>query len=100
MVIHVKEHYAMAQEKFDCPFSSCSFSGNEKNLTNHVNVRAKHTNEQLFSCSSCPTKFHTMAAKVSHEKKHSQPTIFTQCGNAASLRFYQVAKGGCRCDKK
>eukprot|EP00092_Neocalanus_flemingeri_P017777 GFUD01019234.1.p1 GENE.GFUD01019234.1~~GFUD01019234.1.p1 ORF type:complete len:344 (-),score=100.38 GFUD01019234.1:108-1139(-) len=98
LVIHHENHYAQAQEKFDCPFSNCSFSGNEENLTKHV--RAKHTKEQLFSCSSCPIKFHTMTAKVAHQKKHSQPTIWAQCGKATCLKFYHVANGSCRCGNK
>eukprot|EP00092_Neocalanus_flemingeri_P028385 GFUD01030823.1.p1 GENE.GFUD01030823.1~~GFUD01030823.1.p1 ORF type:complete len:369 (-),score=102.35 GFUD01030823.1:51-1157(-) len=98
LVIHLEKHYAEAPEKFDCPFPDCSFSATKEKLTTHV--RAKHTKEQLFCCSSCPTKFHTMLAKKSHEKKHSQPTIWAQCGKAACLRFYKVARSSCRCVKK
>eukprot|EP00092_Neocalanus_flemingeri_P028381 GFUD01030819.1.p1 GENE.GFUD01030819.1~~GFUD01030819.1.p1 ORF type:complete len:363 (-),score=124.70 GFUD01030819.1:26-1114(-) len=98
LVIHLEKHYAKVPEKFECPFSNCGFSANVENLTKHV--RAKHTKEQLFTCSSCPIKFHTMHAKMSHEKKHSQPTVWAQCGKAACLRFYQLAKGSCRCGKK
>eukprot|EP00092_Neocalanus_flemingeri_P098624 GFUD01125765.1.p1 GENE.GFUD01125765.1~~GFUD01125765.1.p1 ORF type:complete len:366 (-),score=117.76 GFUD01125765.1:53-1150(-) len=98
LVIHLEKHYAKIPEKLECPFSNCGFSANEENLTRHV--RAKHTKEQLFTCSSCPIKFHTMHAKMSHEKKHSQPTVWAQCGKAACLRFYQLAKGSCRCGKK
>eukprot|EP00092_Neocalanus_flemingeri_P037501 GFUD01040835.1.p1 GENE.GFUD01040835.1~~GFUD01040835.1.p1 ORF type:complete len:293 (+),score=96.22 GFUD01040835.1:142-1020(+) len=98
LVIHLEKHYAKVPEKLECPFSNCGFSANEENLTRHV--RAKHTKEQLFTCSSCPIKFHTMHAKMSHEKKHSQPTVWAQCGKTACLRFYQLAKGSCRCGKK
>eukprot|EP00092_Neocalanus_flemingeri_P037498 GFUD01040832.1.p1 GENE.GFUD01040832.1~~GFUD01040832.1.p1 ORF type:complete len:364 (+),score=108.16 GFUD01040832.1:57-1148(+) len=98
LVIHLEKHTTEAQEKVDCPFPHCSFAGCKENLTNHV--RAKHTKEQLFPCYSCPTKFHTMAAKTAHEKKHSQPDIWAQCGKAACLRFYQVEKGSCKCGKK
>eukprot|EP00092_Neocalanus_flemingeri_P024681 GFUD01026770.1.p1 GENE.GFUD01026770.1~~GFUD01026770.1.p1 ORF type:complete len:366 (-),score=119.09 GFUD01026770.1:79-1176(-) len=98
LVIHLEKHTTEAQEKVDCPFRHCSFAGYKENLTKHV--RAKHTKEQLFPCCSCPTKFHTMAAKTAHEKKHSQPNIWAQCGKAACHRFYQVEKGGCKCGKK
>eukprot|EP00092_Neocalanus_flemingeri_P055366 GFUD01065412.1.p1 GENE.GFUD01065412.1~~GFUD01065412.1.p1 ORF type:complete len:248 (-),score=63.12 GFUD01065412.1:30-677(-) len=98
LVIHMEKHYAKNQVMFDCPFSICSFSANKEYLTKHV--RSKHTKEQLFICSSCPTRFHTMLAKVSHQKKHSQPALWAQCGKATCLRFYQVARGCCRCSNK
>eukprot|EP00092_Neocalanus_flemingeri_P033279 GFUD01036191.1.p1 GENE.GFUD01036191.1~~GFUD01036191.1.p1 ORF type:complete len:416 (-),score=134.68 GFUD01036191.1:26-1273(-) len=97
LVIHIQKHYPEAQEKLDCPFSTCGVSANKVNLIKHL--RSKHTKEQLFLCSFCPTKFPTMPAKLYHEKKHTQPTVWAQCGKAACLRFYQVVKGCCRCSK-
>jgi len=95
LVIHLEKHNR--SEKVDCPFPSCFFGGTQEVLTKHI--RSKHTKELLFLCSSCPMKFMTMSAKVSHEKKHSQPA-WGQCDRAECLKFYQVAKGGCRCSGK
>jgi len=95
LVIHLEKHNR--SEKVDCPFPSCFFTGTQEVLIKHV--RSKHTKEMLFICSTCPMKFMTMSAKVSHEKKHNQPA-WGQCDRAECLRFYQVAKGGCRCSSK
>jgi len=99
LVSHLENHYAQGQVKIGCPFPGCGFSNTKENLTNHM--RARHTGEKLFSCQFCPTKFHTMVAKVNHEKKHSQKDVWAQCPKQHCRKFYQVAKGNCKsCGKK
>jgi len=61
LVSHLSKHYITNQEKFDCPFPHCQFVHTQEQLTKHM--RAKHTKEQLFTCSHCALKFHTMHAK-------------------------------------
>jgi len=85
LVAHLSNHYITNQDKFDCPFPLCQFVHTQEQLTKHV--RAKHTKEQMFTCSHCAMKFHTMVAKVSHEKKHNQKDVWGQCQNQACLRF-------------
>jgi len=98
MVSHLENHYDQNQAKIDCPFPSCQFANSREILTRHI--RSKHTKEQMFTCVFCPAKFHTMAAKVGHEKKHNQLEV-SQCDNQDCLKFYKVAMGGCRkCSKK
>jgi len=91
---HLAKHYITNQERFDCPFPLCQFVNTQEQLTKHM--RAKHTKEQMFTCCLCAVKFHTMDAKVAHEKKHAQQDVWGQCQNLACLRFYQVARGHCR----
>jgi len=91
---HLSRHYITNQEKFYCPFPHCQFVHTQEQLTKHM--RARHTKEQMFACSHCATKFHTMDAKVGHEKKHDQQDVWGQCQNQACLRFYQLARGQCR----
>jgi len=91
---HLAKHYITNQERFDCPFPLCQFVNTQEQLTKHM--RAKHTKEQMFTCCLCAVKFHTMDAKVAHEKKHAQQDVWGQCQNLACLRFYQVARGNCR----
>jgi len=99
LVSHLENHYSQDQARIDCPFPGCKFSHTKKNLTTHM--RARHTGEKLFSCQFCPTKFHTMVAKLTHEKKHSQNDIWAQCNRQHCLKFYQVARGNCKsCGKK
>ena len=98
LVIHLGKHYSEAVEKFDCPFPAHKFVASQLNLTKHM--RSKHTKEQLFGCSFCPIKFHTMTAKMTHEKKHSNAGVWAQCDKEACFRFYQVVKGNCRCAKE
>jgi len=99
LVSHLENHYAQDQARIDCPFPGCEFSNSKENLTTHM--RARHTMEKLFSCQSCPSKFHTMVAKVTHEKKHSQADVWAQCDKQHCRKFYQVARGNCRnCVKK
>jgi len=96
---HLQNHYAQNEIMIDCPFVGCGFSNTRESLTSHM--RAKHTGEKLFSCEMCPMKFHTMVAKVSHEKKHSRPDVWAQCGRQSCRKFYQIAKGSCRgCGRK
>jgi len=95
---HLVKHYTQFEEKFDCPFPTCNFVATQENLIKHM--RSKHTKEQMFSCSYCTIKFYTMDAKVGHERKHGQPTVWAQCDQLACLMFYQVARGSCRCAKK
>jgi len=99
LVSHLENHYSQDQARIDCPFPGCKFSHTKENLTTHM--RARHTGEKLFSCQFCPTKFHTMVAKLTHEKKHSQNDIWAQCNKQHCLKFYQVARGNCKsCGKK
>jgi len=99
LVSHLENHYAQDQARIDCPFPGCEFSNSKENLTTHM--RARHTMEKLFSCQFCPSKFHTMVAKVTHEKKHSQNDVWAQCDRQHCMKFYQVARGNCRsCGKK
>jgi len=99
LVSHLENHYAQNQVRIDCPFPGCKFSHSKENLTTHM--RARHTGEKLFSCEFCPTKFHTMVAKVNHEKKHSQNDVWAQCMKQNCLKFYQVRRGNCKsCGKK
>jgi len=99
LVSHLENHYAQDQVKIGCPFPGCNFSNTKENLTTHM--RARHTGEKLFSCQFCPTKFHTMVAKVNHEKKHSQNDVWAQCAKQHCRKFYQVARGNCKsCGKK
>ena len=66
-----------------------------------VQVLCKTKELLLFRCDHCPTQFHSMAAKVAHEKKHSLPGVWAQCTKHSCLRLYQVANGRCRaCGKK
>jgi len=98
LVTHLVKHYPQFEDKFDCPFPTCNFAAAQENLTKHM--RSKHTKEQLFSCYHCTIKFHTMDAKIAHEKKHRLPDVWAQCDQPACLMFYQVARGSCRCAKK
>jgi len=99
LVSHLENHYAQDQARIDCPFPGCEFSNSKENLTSHM--RARHTMEKLFTCQFCPSKFHTMVAKVTHEKKHSQNDVWAQCNKQHCMRFYQIARGNCRsCGKK
>jgi len=99
LVSHLQNHYAQDQVRIECPFPGCGFSNSKENLTTHM--RARHTGEKLFSCQFCPTKFHTMVAKVTHEKKHSQKDVWAQCVKHHCMKFYQIAKGNCKsCGKK
>jgi len=99
LVSHLENHYAQDQARIECPFPGCEFSNSKENLTTHM--RARHTMEKLFSCQFCPSKFHTMVAKVTHEKKHSQNDVWAQCDRQHCMKFYQVARGNCRsCGKK
>eukprot|EP00092_Neocalanus_flemingeri_P026393 GFUD01028610.1.p1 GENE.GFUD01028610.1~~GFUD01028610.1.p1 ORF type:complete len:400 (+),score=123.79 GFUD01028610.1:57-1256(+) len=70
----------MIQNKFN-KIEHCSQSGSSWGSCGKKKV-LKHVRAKL-SCSSCHIKFHTMVAAMSHEKKHCQPNIFAQCGNAA-----------------
>jgi len=99
LVSHLENHYAQDQARIDCPFPGCEFSHSKENLTTHM--RARHTMEKLFSCQFCPLKFHTMVAKVTHEKKHSQNDVWAQCNKQHCMKFYQIARGNCKsCGKK
>jgi len=99
LVSHLQNHYAQDQVRIDCPFPGCGFSNSKETLTTHM--RARHTGEKLFSCQFCPTKFHTMVAKVTHEKKHSQKDLWAQCVKQHCRKFYRIAKGNCKsCGKK
>jgi len=99
LVSHLENHYAQDQARIDCPFPGCEFSHSKENLTTHM--RARHTMEKLFSCQFCPFKFHTMVAKVTHEKKHSQNDVWAQCNKQHCMKFYQIARGNCKsCGKK
>jgi len=98
-VAHLEKHRVQNLNKINCPFANCDFSNKREELTTHI--RAKHTKELLFQCDHCPTQFHSMGAKVAHEKKHSLPGVWAQCTKHSCLRFYQVANGRCRaCGKK
>merc|ERR1712142_543945 len=70
LVSHLQNHYTPQEIKIDCPFDGCRFSNTRESLTSHM--RARHTGETLFSCEICLKKFHTMAAKVVHDRKHSR----------------------------
>jgi len=98
LATHLVRHYPEFQDKLDCPFPTCNFAAAQENLTKHM--RSKHTKEQLFSCYHCTIKFHTMDAKIAHEKKHRLPDVWAQCDQPACRMFYQVARGSCRCAKK
>ena len=91
---HLSKHYLTNQDKFDCPFPLCQFVSAQEQLIKHM--RARHTKEQMFTCPLCGIKFHTMDAKVAHERKHGQEDVWGQCQNQACLRFYQLARGHCR----
>ena len=91
---HLEKHYSTKQAKFDCPFPNCQFANTQEHLTKHM--RSKHTKEQMFTCDHCSSKFHTMDAKVGHEKKHRQQDVWGQCDREDCLRFYQLARGHCR----
>jgi len=91
---HLSKHYLPNQDKFDCPFPLCQFVSTQEQLIKHM--RARHTKEQMFTCPLCGIKFHTMDAKVAHERKHGQEDVWGQCQNQACLRFYQLARGHCR----
>jgi len=93
-VSHLQNHYAQKGAKFDCPIDGCGYSSTRASLTTHM--RAKHTEEELFSCESCPKKFHSLAAKVQHENKHLRPDIWAQCARQDCLKFYQFSKGNCK----
>jgi len=98
-VAHLEKHRIQNLNKINCPFANCDYSNKREELTTHI--RAKHTKELLFRCDHCPTQFHSMAAKVAHEKKHSLTGVWAQCTKQSCLRFYQVANGRCRaCVKK
>jgi len=94
---HLGRHYPPTQAKYDCPFPSCQFSSNQEHLTKHM--RSKHTKEQIFTCEHCSCKFHTMEAKVGHEKKHEQQDVWGQCDKEDCLRFYKLDKGHKSCVK-
>jgi len=94
LVSHLQNHYAQNAAKFDCPLDGCGYSSTRESLTTHM--RAKHTGEELYSCESCPKKFHSMAAKVQHDKKHSRPDLWAQCARQDCLKFYQFKKGNCK----
>ena len=79
------------REKLDCPWSLCNFSNSHQNLTKHI--RSKHTKEELFRCVYCPKKFHTMDAKQTHEKKHTQQNEWEYCEHC--LKFFKAIRGGC-----
>jgi len=99
LVSHLQNHYAPQEIKIDCPFDGCRFSNTRESLTSHM--RARHTGETLFSCEICLKKFHTMAAKVVHDRKHSRPDLWAQCARQDCRKFYQIAKGNCRsCGRK
>jgi len=97
LATHLGKHYATNQAKIDCPFPSCQFTNTQEHLTKHM--RSKHTKEQIFTCDNCSTKFHTMDAKVAHERKHGQQDIWGQCEKEDCLRFYQLTKGHRSCPK-
>jgi len=94
---HLGKHYPANQAKFDCPFPNCQFTNTQEHLTKHM--RSKHTKEQIFNCEQCSSKFHTMEAKVAHEKKHNQQHVWGQCDKEDCLRFYKLAKGHRSCPK-
>jgi len=99
LVSHLQNHYDQQEINIDCPFDGCGFSNTRESLTSHM--RARHTGEKLFSCEICLLKFHTMAAKVHHDRKHSMPDVWAQCGRQDCRKFYQIAKGSCRsCGRK
>jgi len=99
LVSHLQNHYDQQEINIDCPFVGCGFSNIRESLTSHI--RARHTGEKLFSCEICSMKFHTMAAKVVHDRKHSRPDLWAQCARQGCRRFYQIAKGSCRsCGRK
>jgi len=98
LATHLVKHYPQSPDKLDCPFPTCSFAAAQGNLIKHM--RSRHTKEQLFSCFYCTIKFHTMDAKIAHEKKHRLPDVWAQCDQPACRMFYQVARGSCRCAKK
>jgi len=94
---HLGKHYPANQAKIDCPFPHCQFTNTQEHLTKHM--RSKHTKEQIFNCEQCSSKFHTMEAKVAHEKKHNQQDVWGQCDKEDCLRFYKLAKGHRSCPK-
>jgi hypothetical protein len=95
---HLGKHYPANQLKFDCPFPYCQFISSQEHLTKHM--RSKHTKEQIVTCEHCSSKFHTMEAKVAHEKKHGQQDVWGQCDKEDCLRFYKLVKGHMSCSKK
>jgi len=97
LATHLGNHYTSNQAKIDCPFPSCQFTNTQEHLTKHM--RSKHTKELIFTCYLCSTKFHTMDAKVAHQKKHDQQDVWGQCNKEDCLRFYQLSKGHKSCPK-
>ena len=49
---------------------------------------------KVFSCSTCTVKLHTKLDKEDHERKHSQSTVWAQCGFCSG--FYLISRGSCR----
>ena len=115
LVSHIKAHHRNTELKLSS--LACRFCGREfkyeKTLKNHVKlhkvklssigdiasdirqgVGSKKNKKQKFACSTCPVKLSTLIAKKSHEKKHSQPSVWAQC--ASCRGFYQVSRGSCR----
>ena len=90
LVSHLQNHAAEKKAKFQCPLVGCGYSNTSESLLTHI--RGKHTGEELFSCESCPKKFHSMAAKVQHDWKHSRPHLWAQCARQDCLKFCQIAK--------
>merc|ERR1719481_1516866 len=98
LVSHLDNHYAQDQVKIDCPIPGCEFSTTRENLISHI--RARHSKEKLFTCEYCPTMFHTMSAKSSHERKYSNGDNWAQCPSQNCLKFYRVVIGNCKnCNK-
>lgn len=81
-----------AKPTFQCQNDGCKFVGNQFDLVKHA--RLKHSKEQLFRCDQlhCNKPFHSMEAKISHEKNHSDPKQ-AQCQKCT--KFYKLKNKGC-----
>ena len=75
-----------------CPVENCRFSG--RKVIDHI--RAVHTREAVFFCSSCGMGFSTLRNKQMHRKKHEDPNK-RFCKNCCM--FYMKDRGCKICSK-
>jgi len=95
----------------------CRFCGKEfkygKALKNHMKLHVEDDDSdvkqecvlkemknkvKVFSCSTCPVSLPSRLAMADHERKHTQPTVWAQCGRCSG--FYLISRGSCmRCSE-